>query len=106
MFVVHPARIKCRVAQGMGNQEFLAEVLKFLSTTHPALLSKARGTRNSRAGAWYQKALARGDRISLLHEIPGGGGTTRGQDKAQVPQNAWGRHGVHVVEVSVVEVTR
>lgn len=35
-----------------------------------------------------------------------GGGTTRGQDKAQVPQNAWGRHGVHVVEVSVVEVTR
>lgn len=63
MFVVHPARIKCCVAQRMVTQEFLVEVLKFPTSTHAVLLCKAGGTINSRDIIWHQKAPAKGDVI-------------------------------------------
>lgn len=61
MFMVHPARIKCHVAQMTVTQDFPVEVLKFLIVTHAALLSEAGGIINSRDIISYQKAPARGD---------------------------------------------
>lgn len=73
MFVVHPARIKCHVAQTMVTQDFPVEVPKFLTTTYAALLTDAGGIINSRDIILYQKAPARcdvtgiGSRCSMKH---------------------------------------
>jgi len=61
MFVVHPARIKCHIAQMMVTQDFPAQGPKFLTTTHAALLSESGGIINSMDGTSYQKDPARGD---------------------------------------------
>lgn len=61
MFAVHPARIKCHVAQTIVAQDFPVEVTELLTVTPAALPTETGGIINTRDIIWSQKAPARGD---------------------------------------------